>query len=252
MGIRNRQAGIVCALFLLAFPLNRLAAQLQDCGTAKDNEGNLYRTVMIGKQCWMRENLRTTQAPDGTELKAFSHSSGVECSPGGNPANVLQYGLLYTWREAMNGAAATERVPSGVQGLCPDGWHLPSNFEWMALEDFLGYRDESRCGTDVNNVAKALASRQGWTPGQPGTVTPCSIADVPENNDASGFCALPSGCYWNGHDGFGTSTGFWTASEGSDVSSPIHFFSASNATVEINCTPKEAAYPVRCLKNSVQ
>ncbi len=252
MGIRNRQAGIVCALFLLAFPLNRLAAQLQDCGTAKDNEGNLYRTVMIGKQCWMRENLRTTQAPDGTELKAFSHSSGVERSPGGNPANVLQYGLLYTWREAMNGAAATERVPSGVQGLCPDGWHLPSNFEWMALEDFLGYRDESRCGTDVNNVAKALASRQGWTPGQPGTVTPCSIADVPENNDASGFCALPSGCYWNGHDGFGTSTGFWTASEGSDVSSPIHFFSASNATVEINCTPKEAAYPVRCLKNSVQ
>lgn len=246
MGIRKKN--ILYALLLLALPFNRIAAQ-QDCGMAKDSEGNLYRTVMLGKQCWMRENLRTTHTPDGTEMKAFTHNFGTERFPGGNPANVLQYGLLYTWNEALNGARATENVPSGVQGICPDGWHLPSNFEWMALEDFLGYRDEYRCGTDVNNVAKALASREGWVSGQSELHTPCSIADAPENNDASGFCALPSGCYWNGHDGFGTNTGFWTASEGSDVTSPIHFFSAANATVEINCTPKEAAYPIRCLKD---
>lgn len=248
MGIGRND--LLCALLLLAFPLNRIAAQLQDCGMVKDSEGNLYRTVMLGQQCWMRDNLRTTYAPDGSELTAFTRHLGEERFPGGNPANVLKYGLLYTWNEAVNGARATEDVPSGVQGICPHGWHLPSNLEWMALEDFLGYRDEYRCGTDVNNVAKALASRDVWGSGQSDLLTPCSIADTPENNDASGFCALPSGCFWKGHDGFGTNTGFWTASEGSDATSPVHFFSASNATVEINCTPKEAAYPVRCLKDT--
>ncbi len=237
------------SLFLMAFPATRLSAQLQDCGTAKDGEGNLYRTVLLGKQCWMRDNLRVTHTPDGRELKAFPRGSGLERFPGGNPANMLQYGLFYTWTEAMNGAPATENVPSGVQGICPDGWHLPSNSEWMGLEDFLGYRDEYRCGTDVNNVAKAMASREGWTAQSP-LHTPCSIAETPENNDASGFCALPSGSFWKGLDGFGSNTGFWTASEGSETTAPVHCFSASNATVEINCTPKEAAYPIRCLKDT--
>ena len=129
----------------------------------------------------------------------------------------------------------------------------------MGLEDFLGYKDEYRCGTDVNNVAKCLASKDAWKTVTPSvglslgasaeSVQPCCIAENPSTNNASGMNVLPAGNFFNVNNGFGTDCGFWTASDGSDVSSPIHHFYYANAVIEINCTPKEAAYSVRCLKD---
>ena len=136
-----------------------------------------------------------------------------------------------------------------MQGICPKGWHLPSNFEWMGLEDFLGYKDEYRCGTDVNNVAKAMAATENWILDVMTKAPECSIMDNPAANNSSQLNILPAGSFWNSYYGFGTNTGFWTASDGSDVTSPIHYLVNTNATVEINCTPKEAAYSVRCLKD---
>ncbi len=238
-------------LYLLVVFCVGLSAQ-ENCGTVTDFDGHVYQTVKLGSQCWMSENLRTTHFADGTPLSLGTATSETEkyyYYPNGKIENAETYGLLYSWNTILRGAKPTEEVPSGVQGICPTGWHLPSNFEWMGLEDYLGYKDEYRCGTDVNNVAKSMASREGWQIDASEQVPLCSIADQLDKNNTSGMNVLPAGNFFMTFDGFGVDAGFWTASDGSDVTSPIHHFYYANATVEINCTPKEAAYSVRCLKD---
>ena len=220
------------------------AQDIRDCGTAKDIDGNEYQTVMMGEECWMRENLRTLHYADGRDITPAPEA------PNNDPQNIARYGRLYTWHSVLDNAEPTEETDGRVQGPCPDGWHVPANFEWMGVEDFVGYKDYYRCGTDVNNVAKAMATNEGWqfdflTKG----AACCIIEDVSTNN-ATGFSVLPAGSVWNGQaEGFGTNAGFWTCSDGSPDTSPIHRFYYTNATVEINCTPKEAFYSLRCVKN---
>lgn len=246
---KNRYFSLLLSGIILLFGCSVTA---QNCGTVTDYDGNVYTTTQLGSQCWMAQNLRVTHFPDGRPLKLGSETSETEpyyYYPNGDQKYVAQYGLLYSWNTCLLGYQPTENVPSGIQSICPDGWHLPSNFEWMNLEEFLGYKDEYRCGTDVNNVAKAMASVSEWTTGF-GTQGPeCCIIDDLSKNNASGMNVLPAGNFFNTFDGFGVDAGFWTASDGSEITSPIHHFYYTNATVEINCTPKAAAYSVRCLKN---
>ena len=120
----------------------------------------------------------------------------------------------------------------------------------MGVEDYVGYKDYYRCGTDVNNVAKAMASTEGWQFDFLTQGAACCIIESVTTNNGTGFSVLPAGSVWNGQaEGFGTNAGFWTCSDGSPDTSPIHRFYYTNATVEINCTPKEAFYSVRCVKN---
>jgi Fibrobacter succinogenes major domain (Fib_succ_major). len=83
----------------------------------RDNKA--YKTVKIGEQVWMAENLNC-------EAK-----EGSKCDDD-NPANCEKYGRLYDWPTAMGGSL------SNVQGICPSGWHLPSNAEWNKLMNFAG------------------------------------------------------------------------------------------------------------------
>lgn len=111
-------------------------------GSVTDIDGNVYKTITIGTQIWMAENLKTTKYSDGTPIplvntkttwatlstnsKAYSwHSDSIRYKD--------TYGALYTWAAAMNGAASSISNPSGVQGACPTGWHLPSDAEWTKL-----------------------------------------------------------------------------------------------------------------------
>lgn len=90
-----------------------------------DIEGNFYTTVQIGEQTWMQQNLRVALAPDSSEIESFISDN--------NPDNEETYGRLYTWDVAMNGSTA-----ENSQGICPDGWHIPSDEEWKELEIHLG------------------------------------------------------------------------------------------------------------------
>ena len=237
-----QQTALVIAMLMAAGIL--YAQEIRNCGTVKDIDGNEYQTVMLGEECWMRENLRTLHYADGRDITPIPEA------PNNDPLNIARYGCLYTWHSALDKAEPTEETDGRVQGPCPDGWLMPANFEWMGVEDFVGYKDYYRCGTDVNNVAKAMATNEGWqfdflTKG----AACCIIEDVSTNN-ATGFSVLPAGSVWNGQaEGFGTNAGFWTCSDGSPDTSPIHRFYYTNATVEINCTPKEAFYSLRCVKN---
>ena len=240
LNIKTLATAILCsvAIFVVAQP------PVKDCGTVKDIDGNDYQTVMMGDECWLRENLRTLHYEDGREIQPAPQA------PNNDPQNITRYGRLYTWHSVLDKSEPTEETDGRVQGPCPDGWHVPANFEWMGVEDFVGYKDYYRCGTDVNNVAKAMASADGWQYDFMTQGATCCIIDNVATNNGTGFSVLPAGNFWNGMpDGFGKESGFWTCSDGSPDTSPIHRFYFTNATVEINCTPKEAFYSVRCLKN---
>jgi len=99
--------------------------QFCDCGHVVDVEGNFYRAVKVGDQCWMAENLKTTKYSDGTSILGVYD----------NGATYLEnYGKVYTWAAIMGGSASSNLNPSGVQGVCPVGWHVPSEDEWQELK----------------------------------------------------------------------------------------------------------------------
>lgn len=98
--------------------------------TVTDYDGNVYGTVTIGTQTWLAENLKSTHYSDGSAISGvFDYDNNATISAG--------YGKLYTWDAAMNGAATSSASPSGVQGVCPTGFHLPSQNEWKTLIEYV-------------------------------------------------------------------------------------------------------------------
>jgi len=145
-------------------------------------DGIEYKIVQIGNQVWMAENLRATIYPDGTpislvegtsEWSALDINDAAYCWMNNDIDNRDLYGGLYTWAAAMHGAASSNANPSGIQGVCPDGWHLPSDDEWSELGTFLGYYNAGSKLKEEGN--------EHW---------------LDPNDDATneyGFTALPSG-----------------------------------------------------------
>ncbi len=86
-----------------------------------DIDGNVYKIVKIGNQTWMAENLKVTKNPKGKEIKSVCYDN--------DSSNIEKYGRLYQWDVAMDSAKEE------AQGICPDGWHLPSDAEWHTLVD---------------------------------------------------------------------------------------------------------------------
>ncbi len=168
-----------------------------DCGTLMDADSNVYHTVLLGSQCWMKENLRTTHYADGTEIPLGSAGSTTEpyrYYPTGyyddniNFRNVPLYGYLYNWPAVMHGASTSSANPSGVQGICPTGWHVPSSAEWTQLVDYLA-SEGFQCGSNSTSVSKSMASMNGWN----SSSTTCSVGNDPSMNNASGFTAVAGG-----------------------------------------------------------
>jgi len=113
-----------------------------------DSQGNSYSTIRIGNQVWMAENLKVTRYPNGGSIPHITNNfdwselvsnntDDAYCFYSNNSSS--EYGVLYTWAAAMGGSASSSSSnPSGVQGVCPDGWHLPSEAEWSQLTNQLG------------------------------------------------------------------------------------------------------------------
>lgn len=190
----------------------------QGAATVTDIDGNTYKTVQIGKQCWMRENLRTTRYANGTAIPmgdASSITTAYRYAPAGNSSNVSKYGYLYNWPAVMHGTDGSFKNPSGVQGICPDGWHVPSWYEWRELEDYVESQSKYVCGKIESFIAKSLASTEGWTSSD----EDCTVGNNPSTNNGTGFSALPAGIYNYGDNGdygdysyFGKTALFWSTS----------------------------------------
>jgi uncharacterized protein (TIGR02145 family) len=184
-----------------------------DCGLVADYDGNIYKTLVFGDQCWMRENLRTTHYSDGTVIPLGSNSSEephrFECFPSDLSDGVLEHcGYLYNWAAVMNGEGSSDQVPSGVQGICPSGWHVPSNAEWDKLGNYVSSIPKNCCDSSSYNIAKSLASTLYWN----NSSYNCAPGNHSETNNASRFAAYPAG-YCPGYcTGFGNSATFWSTS----------------------------------------
>ena len=162
-----------------------------------DYDGNIYHTVEIGQQCWMKENLRTTHYEDGTVIPIgaiTSETVAYRYEPGGSFLNVPTFGYLYNWAAVMHGTASSNTNPSEVQGICPSGWHVPSYAEWMQLTNYVSSQNQYICEGDNTDIAKALSATQGW--GVNNEENPCSISYYPPSNNATGFTALPAGFFF--------------------------------------------------------
>ncbi len=150
-------------------------------------DGQKYKAVCIGKQNWMAENLRY-------------NASGSDCYP---TADCNKYGRLYEWSTVMNSSAASTANPSGVQGICPKGWHIPSQAEWQQLITTIG-------GQHSGGALKATAD---WNSPNLGAT------------NAFGFTALGGGQYYpdsNAYYFLNQEGYWWSASLGTNPNS--HYY----------------------------
>ena len=225
----------------------------QGAPTVTDRDGNTYNTVQIGDQCWMRENLRTTRYADGTSIAQGGTTFYVVAYywyyPDGNPSNKSTYGLLYNWKAVMRNSTSSDANPSGVKGICPTGWHVPSDAEWTQLLRYVGNRyheSNCMCGNGRVQIAKSLASTIGW----PASESECAIGNNPSRNNATGFSAVPADhCYYDGYGSFGYGATFWSATEDGSSYAYDRSLYYDNAYVDRNDLSKSSCSSVRCLRD---
>lgn len=197
--------------------------------TVTDIDGNVYRNVQIGGQCWMAENLKTTRNEDGTDIpNVTDNTTWTELTTGAwahyeNTSSYENpYGKLYNWY-----AVADPR------NVCPAGWHVPTDAEWTVLTDYLG-------GENVAGGKMKSTGTQYW-----------DSPNIGATNE-SGFSGLPGG-YRNHIVGFffnlGNLGGWWSASEsGAEDAWYRHLFNG-NADINWNFFNKRNGYSVRCLRD---
>ncbi len=161
----------IARIFLLALFFAGASFAAPKMGTMTDSrDGKKYKTVKIGEQVWMAENLNYETA-------------GSICYE--NDSSCIKYGRLYTWTDAMNnekGCNYSEREKCGdVQGVCPDGWHLPKDSEWSELHDYVMMKWGNKSWGF--GVPKALLVKSSEAPD--GT----NVSGFSANLHDPGFCA---------------------------------------------------------------
>jgi len=225
-------------------------------GTVSDYDGNSYSTIQLGDQRWMINNLRTTHYADGTAIPlienvsvwaALGYDEKACCFYNNNKNNEAQtYGALYSWAAVMNGNLSTNNNPGGVQGVCPDGWHVPSDNEWKELEMFLGMTqaEADLKGLRGTNEGSRLAnSRDLWLDGY--LVNDSAFGSI-------GFIAQPAGGrrYDGTFDHIGDNVNFWTATEYSNVRAWGRHIYSSYTSVHRYYNVKSDGFSVRCVKDN--
>ena len=210
-----------------------------------DADGNNYKVVKIGTQTWMAENLKTTKYNDGTAIPLITDYSAwgsASSTPAycwyNNDATTYKnmYGALYNWY-AVNTAK-----------LAPTGWHVPSDDEWITLENYLLTNGYNYDGTTLaNRIAKSLAATTDW---YSSTYTG-SIGNNLTRNNTSGFTALPgnhrhdSGAFGSmGTDGY-----WWSSSEGNTTDAWYRNLYYINDNLDRYYWTKSEGYSVRCVRD---
>ena len=237
--------------------------------TVTDHEGNVYNTVQIGNQCWTKENLRTTTSPStGTYLIPAVNASytytGKQARWYYNDSTTyapMNYGLLYNWNAAVDtfntlygetsvnhGSSVSVMFNGHRRGICPVGWHLPSDAEWEAMTAYVQSQSEYVCNSCTDWIAKALADNVGWE-GYTGT---CAVGNNQSANNATGFSAVPAGfCEGSSFENAGSATFFWSSSqfEGNSNRAYNRYLQYWVASVDRGNFDKLNGFSVRCLKD---
>ena len=241
-GPQNSSIGIESSLCTdtVAVPCNVNGLDSCKYGTLVDNrDGQVYKTVKIGCQWWMVENLnyRYLQPTEDLDSSSFCYNDSIEyCA---------KYGRLYTWSAAMDSAGLFSNSGKGcgsntfcsldsvvVRGVCPEGWHIPVDVEF----DILAFA----VGKYSPNGGKVLKSASDW-------------GDNGNGSDAFGFSALPAGFVFNGerYDNMFYTARFWSTTE---CCSPMNSAGASlqmdhNDYARLMNSDKFFSFSVRCVKD---
>jgi uncharacterized protein (TIGR02145 family) len=216
--------------------------------TVTDYDNNTYNTVQLGNQCWMKENLRTTHYANGTSIPLGTNPSTTTAyryNPNNDANNVPTCGYLYNWPAVMHGSSSSTTNPSGVQGICPTGWHVPSDEEWTQLINYVSSHTQYQCNNSSENIAKALASTTGWY----SITTACAVGNNLSTNNAVGFSAFPAGSYYNYSRNFGSYANFWSATEYNGYGVYGRSLGGSYANVSRDLPNKNYGYSVRCVRD---
>ncbi len=191
-------------------------------------DGNVYNWVQIGNQIWMAENL--AYLPSVSEPTTISETAphyyvygyeGTDVNVAKATTNYSTYGVLYNWAAAMNGMTSSNANPSGVLGVCPNGWHLPSDAEWTELIDYVG-------GTVVAGGKLKETGINHWASPNTGA------------NNQTGFTALPGG-YNSGI--------FLSATKYDGTSAWRRRMDNNNGAVNNSNLSKGIGFSVRCVKD---
>jgi uncharacterized protein (TIGR02145 family) len=210
-------------------------AQSFTCGdTLLDiRDGKKYTTVLIGTACWMKQNLNygttiTSNTSATTHYDMANNSVAEKYAPNGDPSKLAAYGALYEWDELMQ-----YNSTAGGQGLCPGGWHVPTDAEWQTMIAAAGGTVVPGAG---GNKLKALGEGFGAGAG----------------TNTSGFSAKAAG----DRDAFGIFYGltlrsiFWTSTQTNTASAYHYTLWAEKDTIERLITQKMTGLSCRCVKDA--
>ncbi len=217
--------------------------------TVTDYNGNIYNTVQIGNQCWMKENLKSTHYDDGTALIDgtgiqinYDYESRYWFDYDDNPTNSQTFGKLYTWAAAIDGYVSNdEELIYGVrQGLCPNGWHIPSDSDWFQLESYI----------DTTITELHITGLRGFDAGLKLKTTNNWVTNTGTNQ--FGFSALPSGQYFfsesnsqSFYSDLGLVSIWWSANTGAYYRK---IWDDANGITRNTQNPAHG-YSIRCLKD---
>lgn len=236
---QHYQMNSLCWQILIFCLLN---APLTQCRRAeydivRDVDGNIYHTTLIGKYRWMTENLKTTRYNDGSHLSCikdheswFISDSAAYCYYHNNESFADTFGILYNWYAVNTGK------------LCPEGWRVPSDEEWMNIEGSVDSRYKAgdsawlKPGLRGYDAGQKLRSADRWRPGIAGT-------------DDFGFSALPGGERFSSFHGKGSSGFWWSSTEAGQYSSYYRSLIYSFGLVSRDTHPKRMGFSVRCIKD---
>ena len=227
----------------------------QDIEEVKDHQENVYGVVQIGNRCWMRENMRATTSPKGNVINVNDvnmdsefPTSFTEAHLYNNDAANEDYGVLYNWCAATDTFYEGEStdpwsciLPPNHRGICPEGWHLPTNEEWTDMEKTLNNNNDLS-----SQNAGMLAGGCDW---------PVDNSESSPGNDQysewgkSGFDALPSGYFKGTMSGSGEQAFFWTSSEKDAENAYQRNLSYNSSGMDNDALLKDRGLSVRCIRN---
>lgn len=217
---RTKFVILVISLFTLTLNLQIAAQENIACGAKVTYQGKTYETVQIGKQCWFKENLNVGKMISVQSSQTKNDTIEKYCY-NDVPANCELYGGLYRWNEAMQ-YVKTE----GAQGICPEGWHIPTKKDWEILEEYVNYKAEKLI--DKNAKSGSTFSNE------------------------SGFSALLSGysnAIWVWYYGLGYYDYQWTSTETSKRNAYGIFMSYNYDNISYYYNNKNSGFSVRCIKD---
>jgi len=221
--MKNHIFYLVLFLILASYSIaQQMIKPISSNAVVKDIDGNIYKTIKIGNQWWMAENLKVTHYRNGDEIPCLTdddkwdNNNGAYCYYNNDSSNIRKNGMLYNWF-AVNDS----------RKIAPKGWHIPSDEEWQVIVDYLGG------DTLAGGKMKSIGTIEG---------------DLNEN----GFSALPGGYRYNHgtFDGIGTNSYFWSSTESSGGNAWYRYLYYGNSVVYRDDSGwKQGGYSVRCVKD---